>query len=165
MSRIARTMSKLSRHFLLTMPSFADWDPQQKSNRLDNIWGQRVEKRVVFKMSSRGSHASSKYPPAQNQYMQEKILGKTIFARIHAGLVFILARIQENSFEGSFSRMLAKFSREVISVRIHVAPVFARVRIQEKFLANYLCIGFVPGGTVRPKNHSGSGNVFRGIHF
>ena len=43
-------------------------------------------------------------------------------------------------------RILAKFLREFISVRIHVAPEFAPARIQEKFLANYLCIGFVPGG-------------------
>ena len=45
----------------------------------------------------------SKYPPAQNQYMQEKILGELIFARIHAGPAFALARIQENIVEGSFS--------------------------------------------------------------
>ena len=34
-------------------------------------------------------------PPAQNQYMQEKILGELIFPRIHAGPVFALARIQK----------------------------------------------------------------------
>ena len=45
----------------------------------------------------------SKYPPAQNQYMQEKILGELIFARIYAGSVLALARIQENVFEGSLS--------------------------------------------------------------
>ena len=33
--------------------------------------------------------------------MQDKILGEWIFARIHAGPVFALARIQENIFEGS----------------------------------------------------------------
>ena len=38
------------------------------------------------------------YPPAQNQYMQEKIPGELIFPRIHAGPVFALARIQENIF-------------------------------------------------------------------
>ena len=43
------------------------------------------------------------YPPAQNQYMQEKFLGELIFARMHAGPVLALARIQENTFEGSFS--------------------------------------------------------------
>ena len=42
--------------------------------------------------------------------------------------------------------MLAKFLREFMSVRIHVAPVLTPVRIQDKILANYLCIGFVPGG-------------------
>ena len=34
--------------------------------------------------------------------MQEKTLGEFIFARIHAGPVFALARIQEYIFEGSF---------------------------------------------------------------
>ena len=32
-------------------------------------------------------------------------------------------------------------------MRIHVALVFAPAQIQET-MANYLCIGFVPGGTV-----------------
>ena len=49
------------------------------------------------------ARTSRTYPPAQNQYMQEKILGELIFARIHAGPVFALARIQESIFEGSFS--------------------------------------------------------------
>ena len=43
------------------------------------------------------------YPPAQNQYMQEKNLGELIFPRIHAGPVFALAQIQENILEESFS--------------------------------------------------------------
>ena len=43
------------------------------------------------------------YPPAQNQYLQENILGELIFARVHAGPVFALARIQENIFEGLFA--------------------------------------------------------------
>ena len=45
--------------------------------------------------------------------------------------------------------MFAKFLRELISVRIHAAPVFARARarMQEKYLANYLCIGFMLGST------------------
>ena len=38
-------------------------------------------------------------PPAQNQYMQEEILGEFIFSRIHAGPVFALAQTQENIFE------------------------------------------------------------------
>ena len=42
------------------------------------------------------------YPPAQNQYMQEKILGELIFAPIHAGPVFALVRIQENIIEEHF---------------------------------------------------------------
>ena len=40
-----------------------------------------------------------KYPPAQNRYMQEKILEELIFARIHVGPVFALSRIQENTLE------------------------------------------------------------------
>ena len=48
-------------------------------------------------------YASIVYPPAQNQDMQENILGELIFVRIHAGPVFALARIQENIFGGSFS--------------------------------------------------------------
>ena len=35
-----------------------------------------------------------------------------------------------------------------MSVRIHAALVFAPGRIQEKYVANYLCIGFALGGTV-----------------
>ena len=35
-----------------------------------------------------------------------------------------------------------------VSVQKHVAHVFARGRMQEIFLANYLCIGFAPGGIV-----------------
>ena len=51
-------------------------------------------------------------PPAQNQYMQEKILGELIFARIHAGPVFALARIQENMFEEVVPEYFAKFLGE-----------------------------------------------------
>ena len=71
------------------------------------------------------------YPPAQNQYMQEKFLGELIFARIHAGPVFALARIQETIFEEVFPEYCAKFLGEFIRVRIHAAPVFAPARIQE----------------------------------
>ena len=42
--------------------------------------------------------------------MQEKILGELIFSRIHAGPVFALARIQENSFEESFSAYISQNS-------------------------------------------------------
>ena len=43
------------------------------------------------------------YPPAQNRYMQENILGELFLARIHAGPVFALTRIHEHVFEGSFA--------------------------------------------------------------
>ena len=57
----------------------------------------------TFRGLSRCKMLFSDYPPAQNQYMQEKILGELIFSRIHAGPVFALARIQENIFEESFT--------------------------------------------------------------
>ena len=47
-----------------------------------------------------------------NQYMQEKIPGELIFARIHAGPVFALARIQENIFEEVFPEYFAKLLGE-----------------------------------------------------
>ena len=46
------------------------------------------------------------YPPAQNQNMQEKILGELNFARVHAGPVFALARIQANIFQEVRSMLL-----------------------------------------------------------
>ena len=45
-------------------------------------------------------------PPSQNQYMQENNLGELLFAQIHAGPVFALARIQENIFEELLSAYL-----------------------------------------------------------
>ena len=47
------------------------------------------------------------------QYMQEKDLGELIFARIHAGPVFALARIQENILENNFPHI-----RQILE-RIH----------------------------------------------
>ena len=44
-------------------------------------------------------HTKNSTPPAQNQCMQEMILGELVFARTRAGPVFALARIQENTFE------------------------------------------------------------------
>ena len=67
------------------------------------------------------------YPPAQNQYMQEKILGEFIFAR---GLYSLLREYRKIFLRDHF-RILAKFLREFISVRIDVALVFASARIQE----------------------------------
>ena len=43
------------------------------------------------------------YPPGAKPIHAGKNLGELIFARIHAGPVFALARIQENISEGSFS--------------------------------------------------------------
>ena len=52
---------------------------------------------------------------------------------------------------------------ELISLRIHAAHVFAPGWIQEIFLANYLCIGFVPGGIVHRVSLKTPTRVFRGI--
>ena len=73
------------------------------------------------------------YPRAQNQYVQEKNLGELIFARMHAGPIFALARIQvqENIFLGGISRVVWQILRGIHPVRIHAAPVFALARIQE----------------------------------
>ena len=76
--------------------------------------------------------------------MQE-ILGEFIFARIHAGPVFALAQIQEYIFEvfpEYFAKFLGEFSRCECMLRL-----YSHLReYMKKFLANYLCIGFVPGG-------------------
>ena len=79
--------------------------------------------------------------------MQETILGELIYERIHAGPVFALARIQENIFEEVFPEYCAKFLGEFI--RCEYTPrLYSHPREYRKiFLANYLCIGFVPGGT------------------
>ena len=79
--------------------------------------------------------------------MQEKILGELIFARIHAGPVFALARIQENIFEEVFPECFAKFLREFTRCE-YMPRLYSHPREYRKILlANYLCIGFVPGGT------------------
>ena len=52
--------------------------------------------------------------------------------RIHAGLVFTLARTQENTIEEVFPEHFAKSTGDFTSVRIHAAPVFAPGRIEEK---------------------------------
>ena len=87
------------------------------------------------------------YPPAQNQYMQEKFLGELIFPRIHAGPVFALAPIQENIFEEVFPEYCAKFLGEFIRFE-YMPRLYSHPGEYRKILpANYLCIGFVPGGT------------------
>ena len=83
--------------------------------------------------------------------MQEKFLGELIFARIHAGPVFALARIQENIFEEVIPEYCAKFLEEFIRCE-YMPHLYSHPREYRKiFLANYLCIGFVPGGTVGTK--------------
>ena len=89
---------------------------------------------------------SGTYPLAQNQYMQEKMFWELIFARIHAGPVFALARIQENIFEEVFPEYCAKFLGEFIRCE-YMPRLYSHPREYRKiFLANYLCIG--SGGMV-----------------
>ena len=80
---------------------------------------------------------------------------RTKFLDVYANACGACIRTRPNTgkyLRGIIVRMLAKFLREFISVWIHVAPVFAPVLIQEKVLANYVCIGFVPGGIAYPRN-------------
>ena len=78
--------------------------------------------------------------------MQEEFLGELIFARIHAGPVFALARIQENIFEEVFPEYFANFLGAFIPCE-YMPRLYSHPREYRKiFLANYLCIGFVPGG-------------------
>ena len=91
--------------------------------------------------------AGALYPPAQNQYMQENFLGELIFERIHAGPVFALARIQDIIFEEVFPGYFDKFLGEFTRCE-HMPCLYSHPREYRKILlANYLCIGFVPGGT------------------
>ena len=79
--------------------------------------------------------------------MQGKNLGELISARIHAGPVFALARIQENIFEEVFPEYCAKCLGEFTRCE-YMPRLYSHPREYRKiFLANYLCIGFVPGGT------------------
>ena len=67
--------------------------------------GRRVEKvfnNQAIPVNAVKAWAYLQYPPAQNQYMQEKHLGELIFSWIHVGPVFTLAQIQENIFEELF---------------------------------------------------------------
>ena len=78
--------------------------------------------------------------------MQEKIHGELISARIHAGPVLALARIQANIIQEVFPEYCAKFLREIMSGRIHAAPVFAPARIQQNIPGELFMYWFVPGG-------------------
>ena len=78
--------------------------------------------------------------------MQEKNPGELIFARIHAGPVFALVRIQENIFEEVLPEHFAKFLGEFTRCE-YMPRLYSHPREYRKILlANYLCIGFVPGG-------------------
>ena len=59
-----------------------------------------------------------------------KILGESIFARMHAGPVFALARIKEIIFEESWSEYFSQILGEFALVQIHAATVVAPARAQ-----------------------------------
>ena len=87
----------------------------------------------------------NKLPPRHKTNTCRKNLGELIFARVHAGLVFALPRIQENIFDEVFPEYSAKFLGEVTR-REYMPRLYSHLREYRKiFLVNYLCIGFVPG--------------------
>ena len=65
--------------------------------------------------------------------MQE-ILGELILARVHAGPVFALAQIQENVLTNCFPHFCQNLEG------VHFGEKY-----RNKFLANDVCTGFVPG--------------------
>ena len=78
--------------------------------------------------------------------MQEKILEELIFARIHAGPVFALVRIQENIFEEIFPEYCAKFlCRACIRTRANTGKYSWRI-----IYVLVSCQGVMPEGTLGP---------------
>ena len=71
------------------------------------------------------------YPPAQNQYMQEKFLRGIHFSANTCGACIRTRANTGKYFRGVIFCILAKFLREILSGRKHVARVFAPARIQE----------------------------------
>ena len=65
--------------------------------------------------------------------MQENVWGELVYARIHAGPVFALARMQKFIFEESFPHIcqVRYSSRCEYTLRLYSYP-------RENFLANYL---------------------------
>ena len=86
------------------------------------------------------SAKTARIPPGTKQINTcRKIIGELIFARMHAGPVFALTRIQKIVSRDHFPRV-SQILEGIHLGAIHVAPVSAPVRIQEILLANYLCI-------------------------
>ena len=97
-----------------------------------------------------------------------------IFSRIHVAPVFAHARIQEIIIEGSFSAYLPNSWGNSFRCK-YMSRLYSHPREYRKhFLANYLCIGFVP----RPRKQKipkdiGPSSAFgtqcatakRGVHF
>ena len=91
--------------------------------------------------------SSKRLPPGTKPIHAGKILGELIFGGIHAGPVFTLARVQETIFEEVFPEYFAKFLGEFTRCE-YMPRLYSHPREYRKiFLANYLCIGFVPEGT------------------
>ena len=106
--------------------------------------GAQIKTRTCQQFALKQSAQNFTYPPAQNQYMQEKFLGNYFFREYMRGL-YSHSRESGNIFEESFSAKIAKFLREIISMsRLYSHPREYRKR----FLGHFLCIGFVSGGTL-----------------
>ena len=63
------------------------------------------------------------YPPAQNQYLQDKILSEVIFGRIHAGPVFALARYRKTVLRNHVPHLIQ------VLEEIHVGANTCRARV------------------------------------
>ena len=71
------------------------------------------------------------YPPAQNQYMQEKNLGELIFREYMRGLYSHLCEYRKIVLRSHFLRISQIPEGNYFRGLFHVAPVFAPARIQE----------------------------------
>ena len=86
-----------------------------------------------------------------------KVVGESTFARIHAGPVIALARTQENIIEELFYQYFAKiFGGIHVGANTCHACICTQREYRKMLLANYLCIGFVPGDTSADESWSGS---------
>ena len=86
-------------------------------------------------------------PPGTKPIHAGKMIGELIFAWVHAGPVFALAQKKKNAFEGSFSAYYPNAWGNSFRCK-YMSRLYSHPREYRRiFLANYLGIGFVPGGT------------------
>ena len=74
--------------------------------------------------------------------MQKTSLGEFFLREYMGGPVFAVARIQANSFEGSFPYISQILEETHFGRIIHVAPVFAPARILEKIPGEFFMYWF-----------------------